>query len=113
MRSFNVWLSAQMTRETQVLVDGSHDALDAQSASVLHLLGQSVVPWHLYVGHVGDSVPAARGVHVPGVTLHTPQAPQAVEQQTLSTQFRVAQSSLVAHAAAIGAPESTARARRR
>jgi len=35
-------------------------------------------------------VPAASGVQVPGVALQTPHAPHSVEQQTLSTQLRVA-----------------------
>jgi hypothetical protein len=47
VRSLSVWLSAQMTRETHVFVEGSHDAFDAQSPSLSHLFGQSVVPLHL------------------------------------------------------------------
>jgi len=113
LRSFSVSASAQMTRDTHVFVAGSHDAFDAQSSSVSHLVGQSTVPLHLYPGHVGDSLPAARGVHWPGVTLQTPQPPQSVAQHTVSTQARVAHSSFLAQGAATAAPDWMARARRR
>ncbi len=102
-----------MMREMHVCVAGSHEAFCAQSESVVHCVGHARSPLHLYAGHVGETSPAGRGVHVPGIWLQTPQPSHSVEQQYPSTQLRDAQSSFFAHVDPTSAPESIERARMR
>lgn len=47
VRSFSVWSSMQMMRDTHVFDDGSQVAFVAQSPSFSHFAGHSSVPLHL------------------------------------------------------------------